>query len=39
MSRLSKEEAEEGTIAVLLDLAVNKRIPNFLSINDLLLKF
>lgn len=38
MSRLSKEEAEEGTIAVLLNRAVNKRIPNVLAIRERLLK-
>lgn len=34
MSRLTKEDAEEGTIAVLLDRAINKRIPNVLAIKD-----
>jgi hypothetical protein len=32
MPRLSKEDAEEGTIAVLLDRAVRRRIPNVLAI-------
>jgi hypothetical protein len=38
MSRLSKEDAEEGTIAVLLKRAVEKRIPNVLAIRDRLEK-
>jgi hypothetical protein len=38
MSRLSKEDAEEGTIAVLLKRAVEKRIPNVLAVRDRLEK-
>ena len=38
MPRLTREDAEEGTIAVLLDRAVNKRIPNVLAIKERLLK-
>ena len=38
MSRRSKEKAEVGTIAVLLDRAVNKRIPNVLAIKERLRK-
>ena len=38
MSRLSKEDAEEGTIAVLLKRAVEKRIPNVLAIKERLEK-
>jgi hypothetical protein len=38
MSKLSKEDAEEGTIAVLLKRAVEKRIPNILAIKERLEK-
>ena len=38
MSRLSKEDAEEGTIAVLLKRAVEKRISNVLAIKERLEK-
>ena len=34
MTRVSKEDAEEGTIAVLLDRAVRRRIPNVLAIKE-----
>jgi hypothetical protein len=38
MPRLSKEKAEEGTIAALLARAVNRRIPNVLATKERLEK-
>ena len=38
MSKLSKEDAEDGTIAVLLKRAVERRIPNVLAIKERLEK-